>query len=194
MKIFLIVILILHTTSALSDNCGTVGDDLKKDVQEAHSTFKKSKKDFMEAKHSFDKKIAEMISVSEKYPECQKKHHAIGKQVQTQLSEMLDYLNATLPEIVSYDDWFTLVNTKIKNGKKYAFIACVYGPRNATSVNCGLPGTTAKRIFYSTDDMRSIDAKKRWINSIEQKMCVEAYVTAGQAFIVDVAPESKCSN
>ncbi len=98
----------------------------------------------------------------------------------------------TTSENVSYDDWFTLQGTGIKSGKKYSFIACVNGPRNATAVQCDVPGSAAKRIFYSTDDIKDIEVKKRWLNTINEKKCVTAYVTGHEAFVVDVKNQSEC--
>ena len=162
-----------------------------------------------EPNNEIDELVPKLNSVTKKYPECTPNTIPLTRRLRVSVENYMAKQNAdnSKPEkqikkgsnekksqLVSYDEWFTLVNTNIKNGKKYSFIACIYGPRNATAVNCGSSGTKAKRIFYSTDDMRSLDAKKIWINSIEQKMCVEAYVTAGQAFVVDVGPETKCAN
>lgn len=96
--------------------------------------------------------------------------------------------------VISYDEWFNLINTKIKNGKKYSFTACVVGPRNLTAKSCNLSGSAAKRIHYSTDDIKDMEAKSRWINSISELKCVEAYVTSGQAFVTNVGPQENCMN
>lgn len=89
-------------------------------------------------------------------------------------------------EVISYDDWFTMVNSQIKNGKKYSFEACVVGNRNATAIRCNIPGSAAKRVFYNTDDIKDVETKQRWINAINEKKCVTAYVTGGEAFITDI--------
>ena len=95
-------------------------------------------------------------------------------------------------ENVSYDEWFTLQRTGIKSGKKYSFIACVNGARNATAIQCSVPGSAAKRVFYNTDDIKDIEAKKKWVNTINENKCVTAYVTGGEAFIVDLKDQNAC--
>lgn len=98
----------------------------------------------------------------------------------------------TNSEFVTYDEWFALQNTGIKSGKKYSFIACVSGPRNATAIQCNVPGSAAKRVFYNLDDMKDLEAKKRWVNTINENRCVTAYVTGHEAFIVDVKNQNEC--
>lgn len=93
---------------------------------------------------------------------------------------------------VPYDDWFTLQSTGIKSGKKYSFVACVNGQRNATAVQCHVPGSAAKRVFYNTDDIKDLDTKKKWANTINEVKCVTAYVTGGEAFIVDIKDQNEC--
>lgn len=95
-------------------------------------------------------------------------------------------------ELVSYDEWFTLQNTGVKSGKKYSFISCVNGPRNVTSIQCHVPGSAAKRIFYNSDDIKNLEVRKKWVNTINQNMCVTAYVTGHEAFIVDIKEQSEC--
>lgn len=98
----------------------------------------------------------------------------------------------TLSQNISYDDWFTLQNTGVKSGTKYSFNACVNGSRNVTAARCHVSGSEAKRVFYSTDDIKDIETKKKWVNTINQVACVTAYVTAHEAFIVDIKDSNQC--
>lgn len=98
----------------------------------------------------------------------------------------------TSSENVSYDDWFILQSTGAKSGKKYSFIACVNGARNATAIQCNIPGSAAKRVFYNTDDIKDLEVKKRWVNTINENRCVTAYVTGHEAFVVDVKDQNEC--
>lgn len=180
---------------AETSKCGNSGNELFNLTWEMHEEYKKSKS----AKAVMDKykdqlfqKTDELDKISEKYPECRDKFKAIVSEAMLNLKDIQAEVNKSPTESVSYDEWFTLHNTGIKSGKKYSFVGCVIGPRNATAVRCHVPGTTAKRVFYNLDDIQSQEMRVKWLNTNNKDMCVTAYVTGGEAFVVSIAEPSSC--
>lgn len=181
--------------NAKSDNCGKVASELINLTFEMNKEFEKTKSGASVMKKygkSLDEKINQMGEIGDKYPECRKGFDAAASEATHQLKEMTKQAKENLPEIVSYDDWFTLQSTGIKSGKKYSFVACVNGQRNLTAVQCHVAGSAAKRVFYNTDDIKDLETKKKWVNAINQNMCVTAYVTGHEAFIVNLKDQSEC--
>lgn len=191
----MVSLLIVNLAHAENNKCGKLGTELFNLTWEVHEEFKKTKS----AKSVMDKyqskllqKTDEIDRVIEKRPECKSEFEGIVSEAMFNLKDIQAALKKTSIETVSYDEWFTLQSTGIKSGKKYSFIACVNGSRNVTSVQCHVGGSAAKRVFYNTDDMKDIEAKKKWVNTINEKKCVTAYVTGGEAFIVDLKDQNEC--
>lgn len=150
--------------------------------------------------------IPKMNSIEKKYPECKTITIPLSQKLVTSIDKFIEKekkkdeqtvqknkgSSAISVDVVSYDDWFTLIKTGIRNGKKYSFIACVNGVRNSTSSRCHSSGSEAKRIFYNTDDISDLETKKKWVNTINKYLCVTAYVTGAEAFIVNIEDEIKC--
>jgi hypothetical protein len=178
-------------------NCGNVTKELLALTVEMTEEFEKTKSSasvMAKYKGKFDQKTMEMQALGEKHPECQGGYKAALDLATKEVKDIYPQNKVTSPQLqtVSYDEWFTLQSTGIKSGKKYSFIACVNGSRNVTAVQCHTSGSAAKRIFYNTDDMKDIEAKKKWVNTINEKRCVTAYVTGGEAFIVDIRDQNEC--
>lgn len=144
--------------------------------------------------------VPKLNSVTEKYPECKKTTIPLTRKLTSAIDEFIEREKAKDREEngnktstkVSYDEWFALQRTGIKSGKKYSFIACVNGVRNLTAIQCAVPGSAAKRVFYKTDDIKDIETKKKWVNTINKNKCVTAYVAGGEAFIVDLNEQNTC--
>lgn len=194
-SIFFLQILTWSTLSHADEKCGKLGAELINLSFEMNQEFKKTKSAaavMTKYKDQLNKKIDDLGKFGDAHPECRAGLEAAASEAAYQLRDIQQQTKATSPEVVSYDDWFTLQSTGIKSGKKYSFIACVNGQRNLTAVRCHTPGSAAKRVFYNTDDIKDLEAKKKWVNTINQNMCVTAYVTGHEAFIVDIKDQSEC--
>lgn len=147
-------------------------------------------------KSDFEAKVSKLDEISKTNPECSKEFQGAVSEAVYDLKEIQNSLKKdknvkASSNSTTYDEWFTMQSTGIKSGKKYTFKACVNGPRNATAIKCNTPGSAAKRVFYSTDDIKT-DAKSLWINTVNQEMCVTAYVTGHQAYVYDVKEKEQC--
>lgn len=193
---FIVPIFIMaFSINAKSDNCGKVASEIINLTFEMNKEFEKTKSGAGVMKKygkSLGEKIDQMGEIGDKYPECRKSLDAAASEATHQLKEITKQAKANLPEIISYDEWFSLQSSGIKSGKKYSFIACVIGPRNATASRCHISGTAAKRVFYNTDDMKNSDSKKQWVNTANEIKCVTAYVTGHEAFVVNIKDQSEC--
>lgn len=161
------------------------------------SAFRKKNPEYKESfKLKIDALNAILDKINEQHAKDQPKtrEEAITalKKSEASLTKLKESGSNSNSEFVSYEDWFTLQSTSIKSGKKYSFIACVNGQRNLTALQCHVPGSAAKRVFYNTDDIKDLETKKKWVNAINQNMCVTAYVTGHEAFIVDLKDQSEC--
>lgn len=143
----------------------------------------------------------EMNAILDKHSECRPQILMLAQKMTKSITTFIEIDKAKNAKVakkenksnlVDYDEWFTLQKTGIKSGKKYTFVACVNGSRDATAVRCNVPGSAAKRVFYSTDDIKDIETKKIWVNTINEDKCVTAYVTGGQAFIYNIQEASAC--
>lgn len=181
--------------NAKSGNCGNVASEIINLTYKMHKEFEKTKSGTEVMKKygkSLGEKIDEMGNLGDKYPECRKEYDAAASEATYQLKDITKQAQEKLPQVVSYDEWFTLQSTGIKSGKKYSFIACVNGQRNLTAIRCHVPGSAAKRVFYNTDDIKDLETRKKWVNTSNQVMCVTAYVTGHEAFIVDLRDQNEC--
>lgn len=175
--------------------CGSLASSLINLTFEMRQEFNKTKSaDLVMSKYKsqLDKKINEIGAFGEKNPDCRKTLEAAMTEARIQIKDIQPNTNQKNSENISYDEWFNLYKTGIKSGKKYSFVACVNGARNATSIRCHTSGSEAKRIFYNTDDIKDSDTKKKWVNTLNELQCVTAYVTGGEAFVVDVKNQNEC--
>lgn len=187
MNIVSIVVLLFSTTAfAYPKECTDIENRFKELIRQTDSGKNTS--------NEIGIITSQMNNPMDKYPECEKNIlplaqnliKSLDKLIQKEKNQKIQKPTKNASQNVSYSDWFTLVNSEIKNGKKYSFEACVIGNRNATAVACNIPGSAAKRVFYNTDDIKDNATKQRWINTINEKKCVTAYVTGGEAFITDI--------
>lgn len=149
--------------------------------------------------------VPKMDAVTHKYPECKKMTIPLTQKLVSAIDDFVkrekekdakapkNQIPAlTSAEVVTYDEWFTLQQIGIKSGKKYSFVACVIGSRNATAARCHVSGSAARRVFYNTDDIQDLNMKKKWVNTINENKCVTAYVTGSEAFIVSISDINGC--
>lgn len=193
--IILYALLTVATVHAKNFDCGKLQSDFLNLVAEMNQEFKKTKaaSEIMEKnKNKLDQLINQMGAVGESHPECRASFEFAAQEGELMLRDIRQAIPKKVSESVSYDEWFTLQSTGIKSGKKYSFIGCVIGPRNATAVRCHTPGTAAKRVFYNLDDIQSQEMKQKWVNTNNKDMCVTAYVTGGEAFIVSITDPNNC--
>lgn len=195
MKSILFLPIFVFSISSYAKDCGKLGSELINLSFEMHQEFEKTKSaDAVMKKYNdqLNQKIDALGKFGDAHPECRKELEAAASEAARELKDIQKQAKKTSNEVVSYDEWFTLQSTGIKSGKKYSFIACVNGQRNLTAVRCHIPGSAAKRVFYNTDDIKDLETKKRWVNTINQNMCVTAYVTGHEAFIVDLKDQTEC--
>lgn len=188
-------IFIWSALSHADPKCGKLGAELINLSFEMHQEFEKTKSaDTVMKKYNdqLNKKIDDLGKFGDAHPECRKELEAAASEAAFQLKDIQKQAKANLPNVVPYDEWFTLQSTGIKSGKKYSFVACVNGQRNVTATRCHTSGSEAKRVFYSTDDMKDLETKKKWVNTVNQIMCVTAYVTGHEAFVVDIKDQNEC--
>lgn len=175
--------------------CGRLASSLINLSFEMRKEFDKTKSGKLvmsKYKSQLDKKINDVGEFGEKNPDCRKTLESAMSEARIQLKEIQSSSSQNSSENVSYNEWFDLYKTGIKRGKKHSFLACVNGGRNATSIRCNTSGSEAKRIFYNTDDIKDSDTHKKWINTLNEVQCVTAYVTGGEAFVVDIKNQNEC--
>jgi len=181
------------------------GEVYHKDCKSTYSVLHKALDSYNHGDGPSQSELKEIIELasntSNKYPACKEKILTLQKAILDSLDAKVAEAKETLPadrqglsDVISYDEWFTMQKTGIKSGKKYTFLACVNGSRDLTAVECHVPGSAAKRIFYRTDDIKDLETKKRWVNTINEVKCVTAYITGGEAFVVSLNNQEKCKN
>lgn len=197
LKIFFTVFVLLNSTFLNADEkkCDRASAELITLAFEMNQEFEKgkSKSDIIEKYDSqMVEKLKNLEKVKNQNPSCKKTLEASISEVKHLVKNIYAKENSLKNTVVSYNEWYTLNNTGIKPGKKYTFLACANGVRNSTATDCAASGSSAKRIFYNTDDIKNIEIKKIWLNTVNEEKCITAYVTGHQAYVVDIKNKNEC--
>ena len=193
--LFISIFLITFSISAKADRCTNVAFEIILLSHEMNKEFEKTKSSrnvSNKYQKALENKINQIAKIKYKSSDCFRSLDVAATEATFQLKEIAKLLKDDISEIISYDKWFALQNTRIETGKKYSFIACVLGSRNSTAKKCNVTAASPKRIFYNTDDIKSSEIKKQWINALNENKCVTAYVSKDRASVVDIKSPSDC--